>query len=897
MVRGFAPDWIAQEVLRLPWLLLVLGLPLLGLLALAGAPPPLQHISRQRGNGSLTLEGWPPNRQRRLLVRDLAPSTSGQLQRHVRGAVAQREAYARRPMLDMRRTVLATLARGGVLQLHHRFARLRPAYLVLVHARSDDDLGVLWAQRLADLDVRAAVFRFHADDPDAVPLCVEVGGFGRRLPATALPAPWPEQRLLVIAATGVLVGDDGQLRGWVQRARLQRWAQRALFSPDEPRHWPRGHVERLEAGGPGDPGMLVLPFEDGALDAWSTWLVRGELPRITLEAPQRYPALLRESEARFVGDTQPADLHPEPPRAAALAEQLVTQLQAYLGQNGFYWLCACAVPPLLETRLALLLGEEYFRRCGATEARVAAYMARNWRLLLRLPWLRPAAGQNELQALPQLPQWLRLALLARLPVAIQDELREVVRGALGRRSAGRGAAGSLSLAFDAPDDADADAAAGNGISDPRHALLVGFVRDGLQARELMLRLPGAWQAWLPAMAPRRNVQQRWRRLRADWRRRLQLDVASRREARRWVAAGLLLSGSALAALGLVKPADWPQPWRGWLFQAQSQPVVLGDTTTLWLDSTGRRALQDSPGNPPALIDPASGKALWPAPNDSRSVDHAAFSADGRVLATLTNPMVAPATAQALAAADGKPLGPPVSPDGNVPRVLPSRDGGQLLTAGKSLQLWDVASGALVSELAVPPGRRPLAIAWQATAPGADPRTDGVIAVLADGQGKLAVLRRPRDLAAPGGPIALEDWDISEANFQDLSPDGSLWMFRLSGQLWVRLSPQTPGFVAYTGPFQAARFGANSAHLVLKVNESTTRLLHATTQPPALAAGPTDRPNDLPQGMLWLGDAPVQMPDLPIAAAAAGLVLVVLLALGMAARSRRGQRQPAMKTSA
>lgn len=899
-IRGYTPDWHLTETLRWPWLMLLLGLPLLGLLPLLGAPPPLPYITRQRGAGSLTLEAWPPHKQRRQLVRDIAPATSGQLQRHVRGAVDQREAYARRPRLDLRRTVNASLARGGLLQLHYRFARLRPAYLVLVHARQDDDLGVLWARRLADLDVRAAIFRFHPSTGDADPACVEVGGLGRRLPFSALPAPWPEQRLVVIGRCSVLVGADGQLHGWVRRARLGRWAQRVLFNPDEPRDWPRRQVQALESTRDGGLGLQVLPFEDNALDAWSDWLVRGELPPITLEAPQLYPRLLKENEARFCGDTQPADLHSDPAQAEKLAQQIVTQLQAYLGQNGFYWLCACAVPPLLEQRLAQLLGEEYFRRCGASEPAVATYMARNWRLLVRLPWLRPQ---------PQpLPQWLRLALLARLPPAIQDELREVVRGALGRRAAASRPGDGLALAFDAPDAPPLPGA--TRVDDPRHALLVGFVKDGLDARELMLRLPGAWQQWLPAQRPRGRARRGWLALQGGWQRWQRADAALRGASLRWAAAGVLLGASALVALPTVPASQWPAPMRGLLFQQQAQGIAFS-------------AAHDNAGQAGLALGPSARLALVFGERDSRLVNTitgrvltedrtmnelvaAQFSTDGTQLVLAygrdrSEPLVADedspraivvvtADTSRRVSAIRRQLAQADSP----PQVAPSPDNRRLLLmqranpsdrqAGDVLVARDASSGDVLGRVALPEGSRPLAWAWGRG-------EQEVVTVVRTATGTLlrstTVLGSSSQVASP---LA-----VAPGDFMALSPDGQRWLAKV-GQAVHLFSVDdgqgTAGVPVLEQPVREVVFSGDGRHLGLVMaapGPPEAVVLRGTEQP----ARVSDTPADLPAGLAFSPAPPVptgnnagRLPSL----AFAGLVAAVAL-LAALAGTAWGRRHP------
>jgi hypothetical protein len=892
VIRSFTPDWHASETLRWPWLALLLGLPLLGLLPLLGAPAPLPYITRQRGEGNLTLEAWPPHKQRRQLVRDIAPATAGQLQRHVRGEVDQREAYARRPRLDLRRTVNASLARGGLLQLHYRFARLRPAYLVLVHASQDDDLGVLWARRLADLDVRAAIFRFHQADGETQPLCVEVGGLGRRLPFTALPAPWPEQRLILIARAGVLLGRNGKPHDWVRAARLGRWAQRVLFNPDEPRDWPRRQVQALEADTDGGLGLQVLPFEDNALDAWSDWLLRGELPPITLEAPQLYPRLLKENEARFCGDASPADLASDPAQAEKLAQQIVTQLQAYLGQNGFYWLCACAVPPLLEQRLAQLLGEEYFRRCGASEPRVAAYMARNWRLLVRLPWLR---------AQPQaMPQWLRLALLARLPPAIQDELREVVRGALGRRSAGARPGEGLALAFDAPDAPPLPR--GGVVDDPRHALLVGFVRDGLDARELMLRLPGAWQQWLPALRQTRGHRIGLAALRQSWQRLQRADAPTLAAARRWAWAGVLMAASALAALPAIPAASWPDGLRTVLFAKQAQSVAVpGFGEVLALDAAGRRVVVVLPNSDAFVTDIIRGYFLWYV-NGHGAPSHARFSADGRLLAT-SHPFddntvkVWDASSGGLLASHSRSLanGESLKP------VLPSPGGGRLLMMSSQVEngqaaspqgsdlltLRDALTGESAGLVPVPEGSVPVTFAWG--------RSESEVVVIAAGaDGRLQHLA----VETRSGQTSTYSLPESIVEVLALSPGGQRWLARdsagrvLLGQM-IDGRPDN-GTVLFNTPIRSAQFNADGRRLLVKRNDDVVQVLRASEQ----AAPVGERPSDLPADTVWRdGSAAEAWARWRVPTESLSIAAWVLALLGALAVSWRTTRRAAAQPQA
>ena len=693
-VYGYFPALRANEEVRPFWLWALLLLPLLGIAPALLLALPLPRISRRRGGGSVTLQAWPASKHQRDLVFRIAPAVEGQLQRHVRGAVEHRQAYARRPLLDARRTVEATIGRLGVPSPRYRYARLRPAYLVLVQAEREDAYAVLWAQRLRTLDMRVDIFRFAAPTDGTAPRCVEVGGAGRRFGFDALPNPEPGQRLILLAPTAALLGADDRLHPWARAARLQRWAQRALFTPDEPRDWNLGHVSALEQPTGADPGMFVLPFDDNALAAWTEWLVRDHLPDIVLSEPQRYPRLLRDSEARFVGAADAAALGETPQAAGKLVSQLVSQLHAYLGDNGFYWLCACAVPPLLDCRLALLLGEQYFLRCQASEERTRYYMARNWRLLVRLPWLRDDA---------QIPQWLRLALLARLPDTIQDELRDVVRGALVPQPGGAVGATSgtgVQLGFEVP---GAESAVTGDLvapaTDPRHSLYVGFVRDGLTAEQLVLRIPGAWNHWLPALLARPPW---WRRLGAGWARwSLRDGVAGQGFSGLSVLIGAVAVGAAglgWAVLALIQPVDWPATARGWIYDEVVRTVVVthqGAVTNVAYSRDGSRFVTASRDKTAHVWDTDTGKPVGAPMTHGDAVRSASFSPDGKRVVTASSDN----TARVWDAGTGKPVGEPMTHGDGVLSASFSPDGKRVVTASwdKTARVWDADTGKPVGE--------------------------------------------------------------------------------------------------------------------------------------------------------------------------------------------------------
>lgn len=542
----------SNQEIRPLWLTTLLLLPLAAIaLSLLRAMPQL-WLSRWRGGGDLHLDAWPQSKYADMLVAPLRPAIESGLSRHIAGPVEQRHRYARQPMLDLRRTIETTLSQHSLPRLRYRFGRLHPCYLVLVHASSDDDYGMLWARRLRAHGLKIDLFRVQSSPGQPVPDCIEIDGESRRLRFDQLPTPEPGQRLIIVSAVGFLFHPfSAAEHTWVREAHLQRWPHRVLFTAEETRDWNKTQVETLERQRGADRGMLVLPLDDNAVAAWAELLQRDRLPQIQLSERERFPRLLREDERRFVNDGE-ADCD--------TGLKLVAELQHYLGQNGFYWLCACAVPPVIERKLALLLGEEYFKRCNALPERISHYMASNWRLLARLPWLREE--DDDSGSTLQIPQWLRLLLLARLPSAVQYELRDVVRNALKLRHEPDAGAASIEVRGVGSIDREAGETK---ISSGKVSLFVGFVQDELSAEQLLLRLPGHWNNWLPALVRPPSWRQRWRAARA--RRQWRDGIPSSGTSQRWYVSAF--AAAALIVVGI-----------GWLVSHQPQDLAP-DTRTLF----------------------------------------------------------------------------------------------------------------------------------------------------------------------------------------------------------------------------------------------------------------------------------------------------------------------------
>ncbi|HUG22823.1 WD40 repeat domain-containing protein [Piscinibacter sp.] len=606
-LQGYFPALRDARTLRPETAWPLLALPALLLLLMGGMPGLSLMQGRRRSAQQVVLDTRGLADEARQVLPPLPPDVAGRLERHVRGDSPEGAPLARRRRLDARRTVEATLRNHGILSPRYRSAPLRPSYLLLIDAKDENDprgrLFYLWAERLRRQGLAVDIRLFRPGSADgAAPVCWRIdqpSARGTGVPLDRLDDPPAGQRLVVISEATTWVDADGRWRDWFQRARLRRWPQRAFFTPAELRDWGVAE-ERIEAQEhAADPGFLALPLDESALSAWSELLASGSLPAFSLAEPQRYPRLLASTDFDPFTESAPAEL-----------DRLIAQLKLYLGDSGFRWLAAMAVPPLVRWELTLLLGRALFEhRVQAIGEDWRTILARNYRRLTRLPWMRGGVDEAGQPAAPHLPDWLRLRLLDELPEPAQAEIRGIVEQLLSRVRPDVG--GGLALGFEAPPRAGAPGGGAGGSADQ---LYLGYL-SGLTPRQLALRLPGSWAAWLkrePLADARWTTRLRHALRRLGERAGAGLARAAFRNGMPWSPRGMapaLWSVLALGLfgvwlLGLPSGALAPAMERA-LFQHETREVVPAHAgaaahalapdgrSALSLDATGRLSVWDT----------------------------------------------------------------------------------------------------------------------------------------------------------------------------------------------------------------------------------------------------------------------------------------------------------------
>lgn len=675
-----------------PWvggaLLGLLGLALCGL-AWPFAAPWLGHA--QRSGRPIALDDSSLRREAERIVPPLTAEVAARLARHVPGPADSGERLQRRPPIDVERTIAATLAQLGILRLRYRRARLAPSYLLLVDGDEQNDprsrLFYHWAQRLQRQGIAVDIRLLRYDAPSGKLWLRRPGGKESET-FDQWPTPPVGQRLIVISDGTPLVDENDLPRDWLRRARLHRWPERVLFTPREPRRWDarEAAIERPERSA--DPGFIVLPIDENALAAWAELIVSGQLPDFALSRPQRYPQLLRRLED---AGEESALLADNPPFSAPELADLIAQLKLYLGENGYYWLCVCAVPPIVRWQLTLLLGEQYLRNAGVDEAQLAAFIARYYARLVGLPWLRRQ----------KMPDWLRLALLDSLPDALQDEVRQAVLSRLGQLEPAD--SGGETLQLEEPPGAlgHVNRLPAADRETQGDTLYLGFL-TGQSPRQLMLRAPGQWSAWLAQLpSPRRHGL--WRdRLRALRDRLFWRDGLSFLGRPRQLGWLLALTAVVVSGVGwlLGDAENLPPAWRTVVYRESARAVALPQTE--WTDRLlfspdGQRLLTADKDGRQQLWAADSGQPLGAPLGGQSWPSLTVFSPDGRRLVSVG------ADQRRLHFMDGQHGGtaaPAVRYPAPIVALAFGSRGLRLVThgMGQSTQLWDGESGQPIAEL-------------------------------------------------------------------------------------------------------------------------------------------------------------------------------------------------------
>jgi hypothetical protein len=299
--------------------------------------------------------------------------------------------------LNAAATIHRTLRRAGLYAPVHGARQMRPEYLILIDRADFADHQAYFFDalrgRLATEGVYLSRYFFDGDPQ----LCFDEKPGTPPLSLAELVAKHPEDRVMIFSdGAGFMNAISGRPKLTVEK--FGPWQHKGLFTPESVPHW--GYRERaLE-----EWGFTVLHADEDGLDAFVELIQAGDQVFQAKNArwTPPYPMILKERPARWL-----ESLAPEPAEVDSLREQLIF----FLGEDGYYWLSACAAYPAIQWDVTIFLGH---RLKGSGNRKLLRHDVLV--KLSRLPWFRYG----------RMPDWLRGRLLDALPTDQHAAVREAV---------------------------------------------------------------------------------------------------------------------------------------------------------------------------------------------------------------------------------------------------------------------------------------------------------------------------------------------------------------------------------------------------------------------------------------------------------------------------------------
>ena len=286
-------------------------------------------------------------------------------------------------------TVIQSI-RNGLFSPAYESRKALPEYLVLIDRLSfADQLASLETEivdRLMKYDVIVDRFYFQADPR----VCRKDKPVPLQFSLRDLAASYSHRYLLMFTDANAFFDPlQGTPQRWLDL--FSPWLNRGLFTPLDD---PSNKSEVLSK-----LGFVVFPPSREGIRRFIDAIGRGgESAAVRRTAGQDFPQLLSERPSRWLESHDPP---------SDLLNKLSAQLRNYLGHDGYFWLSACAVYPMLQWELTLYLGYKLINQ---------EVIKRELSRLVRLPWFRHGT----------MPDWLRRKLILDLSARDRLEIRRAI---------------------------------------------------------------------------------------------------------------------------------------------------------------------------------------------------------------------------------------------------------------------------------------------------------------------------------------------------------------------------------------------------------------------------------------------------------------------------------------
>jgi hypothetical protein len=307
--------------------------------------------------------------------------------------------------LNVTATIDETIVRGIFTSITTP-RRASPEYLVLIDRAGFNDqqasLEDEVVKRLIKSDVYINRFYFQ-NDPR---LCRREDGKTSYVSLRELAALYGNRRLIIFGDGSAFFNPiSGRLERWTSI--FSNWQRRVLLTPQNINtDYRRSSLI--------DQGFVVMPAGKESLSALADILNETPSTARWSRKSEPFPDMLLDRPERWVDSHSPS---------SDILDKLCEELRRFLGPQGYSWLGACAVYPMLHWDLTLYVG---YKLAVEFAFGTEYWVDQTFKSLMQLPWFRHGS----------IPDWLRTRLISDLSVEqrrhVRKALEELLMSSLGR---------------------------------------------------------------------------------------------------------------------------------------------------------------------------------------------------------------------------------------------------------------------------------------------------------------------------------------------------------------------------------------------------------------------------------------------------------------------------------
>lgn len=297
--------------------------------------------------------------------------------------------------LDVEATINQTIMKG-IFTLVDKPRRASPEYLVLIDRTGFNDQRAGLEDEIVKRLVKSGVYinRFYfQDDPR---FCRRDDGKDSYVSLRELAALYGNRRLIIFGDGAAFFNQvSGRLERWTSI--FFNWQRRVLLTPH--------NIEiDYRRGALLDQGFVLIPAERESLSALAN--VFNETPASSKGSKTLgpFPKTLLDRPERWIDSHSPSN---------DIVDEVCEELNRFLGPEGYSWLGACAVYPMLYWKLTLYLG---YKLSVEYKTGSVYWVEQTFKSLMQLPWFRQGS----------IPDWFRTRLISDLSFDQRRHIKKVL---------------------------------------------------------------------------------------------------------------------------------------------------------------------------------------------------------------------------------------------------------------------------------------------------------------------------------------------------------------------------------------------------------------------------------------------------------------------------------------